>query len=64
MEKVLYESADVARVFNLTPAGVRYNLKIGRLRAAAKTRRGGALFTEKELAEFRRNRQAERNAQG
>lgn len=64
VKKALYEAADVARLFDLTPAGIRYNVKAGHLRVAARTRRGSALFTDRELEEFRRNRQTKERSSG
>jgi hypothetical protein len=54
--------ADAAHLLGLTPAGVKLAVKTGRLRVAAKTRRGVHLFRLEDVETFRRSRGKETNS--
>ena len=60
MRTVLLESADAAKILDLTPAGVRLLARSGRLPVAAVTSRGLRLFQAADVLALRRARAAER----
>jgi DNA-binding transcriptional MerR regulator len=58
MREMLLESADVARLLNLTPSGVRRLADLGQLRPTAVTPRGGRLYRQEDVNALRRARGA------
>ena len=60
MEEDLMTAGDAARIVGLTPAGVRWAAKDGRLQVARTTPGGVRLFDRVEVERFRRERETRR----
>lgn len=58
--RTLLESADAARLLNVTPTAVRAMARKGRLRVAFETPRGARLFQADDVLALRVERERER----